>query len=247
MEVTSATVKSGLQLPSLPSEWVEKHIPVPPNDFMNCLAFNAEPTLLKDLNHHIRDDALVFEASTHSYYVNNQKTAGSVTGLVHDFAYDFDADNIASRMRSGNKWPRPGYLRIPFPVGTVEALKAYPSAVALVSALEAAEIDEEQICSVALSCSKADPVLNQIVDNLTLSHSEILEKWECNRIEAANRGTYMHLTFELYLNQFMVSHCTPELRTFLNFVATLSNLRAFRTEWMIYADAENLNCPKYFS
>ena len=50
----------------------------------------------------------------------------------------------------------------------------------------------------------------------------------------------MHLQFELYLNRSEVDECSAEMQLFLGFLKTLSGLTAYRTEWMIHADAERL-------
>ena len=55
------------------------------------------------------DGDLVFVAETHTYYLHNKALPLSVTGLVHLFVQDFDADKAISQMRRGRNWPRPQY------------------------------------------------------------------------------------------------------------------------------------------
>lgn len=45
---------------------------------------------------------------------------------------------------------------------------------------------------------------------------------------------------EAYLNRCPIDPDTPEFRLFKQFLSGLGGLTAYRTEWMIYADAENL-------
>ena len=69
---------------------------------------------------------------------------------------------------------------------------------------------------------------------------EIKDMWEANRKEAANRGTWMHLQFELWLNCAEVPEDTAEMRMFLKVMRSLKGMSAFRTEWAIYGDEERL-------
>ena len=71
-----------------------------------------------------------------------------------------------------------------------------------------------------------------------LSASEIKEKWERNRLESANRGTWMHWQFELHLNRCPVELDGPEMNMFIKFLRSLGGFTAFRTEWEIFGEAE---------
>ena len=70
--------------------------------------------------------------------------------------------------------------------------------------------------------------------------SAIKAKWDASRQQAANLGTWMHLQFELCLNRSEVDECSAEMQLFLRYFKTLDGLPAYRTEWMIYADAERI-------
>ena len=49
-------------------------------------------------------------------------------------------------------------------------------------------------------------------------------------------GTWMHWTFEAWLNRIPVPEESAEMRMFLQFIRSLDGLTAFRTEWMIYSE-----------
>ena len=59
----------------------------------------------------MRDQRVQFVPESHTYYIDGRSTTGSVTGLVHTFTHEFDADDIIAKMRNGWRWPRAGYLR----------------------------------------------------------------------------------------------------------------------------------------
>ncbi len=69
---------------------------------------------------------------------------GSVTGLVHSFAQEFDAVQVISSMMNGNRWPRPGYIKSTVSNDTLSTLKQWPAA--LIEALTTVNRDEELIC-----------------------------------------------------------------------------------------------------
>ena len=56
---------------------------------------------MRDLYGHARDSRLHFVSNTHTYYVDGVETLGSVTGLVHAFAGDFDAARVSAAMIEG--------------------------------------------------------------------------------------------------------------------------------------------------
>ena len=71
---------------------------------------------------------------------------------------------------------------------------------------------------------------------------EIKEVWEKNRDEAAHAGTDMHFDIECYYNDLPVNNESIEYQYFKNFEAARTdpdkgfgkNLKAYRTEWMVY-------------
>ncbi|CAE8616915.1 unnamed protein product [Polarella glacialis] len=178
----------GLILPPLVAGDKSQTIPEPPVDFVHGIIPAVEGSLLKNMHLHIRDNALTFEPVAHKYFINGVPTIGSVTGLLHDFVNEFNADTAIQMMRRSRNWPRAEYLQ----------------------------------------------------DGLPMTDEQIKSKWEHNRVDAANQGTYMHLTFELYLNRWTISNYSVEMNIFLKYLSTLDGLTAYRTEWMIYGEDLNL-------
>ncbi|CAE7871442.1 unnamed protein product [Symbiodinium microadriaticum] len=85
-------------------------------------------------------------------------------------------------------------------------------------------------------------MLEQLATELTLTDTEILQQWEYNRRVAAAAGTWMHAKCECLLNGGQVPSDSPEVCMFFKF---LQDFHAegwifMRTEWTIYADAEDL-------
>ena len=78
------------------------------------------------------------------------------------------------------------------------------------------------------------------MSTLSLTPSQIKQKWDDNRDTAAREGTWMHFTFECWLNRTIVEEDTKEMQLFRQYMGTLSGLTAHRTEWTIYADDECL-------
>ena len=185
----------GITLPSVPPALLQQHCredtaPAKPLDFGSGFSLPGHSVrLLEVINGHERDTRIQFFADGHIYYIDGKRSLGSVTGLVHEFSYEFCADRVIQKMMSGFWWPRPEY--------THESGQPF-------------------------------------------TKDEIKSKWERNRIESANRGTWMHFTFELWLNRCPVDLDAPEMQLFLNFVDSLTGLRAYRTEWEIFGDDERL-------
>jgi hypothetical protein len=198
-----------------------------------------KPTRLQFLNLHSRDHRVVFTASGHVYTIDGQRTLGSVTGLVHAFAAQFDEDAIISQMMCGNKWPRPGYLRQHPASDSLAALRNVPNGVVWLSLLLADPRDEDAIASHARLLLATVPGLTTAVLSLALDEDEIKQKWEINRVQAASRGTWMHYTFELFLNGYPM-YRTPEAQLFWRFLSTLHGLSSYRTEWEIFGEEERL-------
>ncbi len=81
---------SGLLLPSVPVGFVLASFPDG-----QCLPDSAaQPvpaaTLLQTMHPHPRDEHLTFVEDTHTYYIHGARSAGSVTGLIHQFVHEFE-------------------------------------------------------------------------------------------------------------------------------------------------------------
>ena len=70
--------------------------------------------------------------------------------------------------------------------------------------------------------------------------AEIKAKWRANAAEASARGTWLHHQVEVLLNGGSVEGKPPELDLFAAFLKTCPKLMAFRTEWCIYSDDDDV-------
>jgi hypothetical protein len=230
----------GLQLPHASRTFTVPAIPEPPNNFLLDCMPEVSSSVLKDLHSHSRDASLVFVADTHTYRINGECTRGSVTGLVKEFANQFDADVIIPSMMNGSRWPRPGYLQLPPPSGIVQQLSVLSQAQDLVYLISCSPCNETAICDEAIRLFSESPHLRALVCALAMTSEQIKLNWEHNRVEAGNRGTFMHLTFELFLNCSPISFYSIELELFIRYLLTLPTMSAYRTEWCIWASHERL-------
>ena len=87
-----------------------------------------------------------------------------------------------------------------------------------------------------------------IVNNILRSHrmkdptykyygktkEDILKMWDDNRDQAARAGTKMHNDIEYYYNKEPVNNESEEFSYFQNFLKDFSDLKPYRTEWMIF-------------
>ena len=237
----AAPAGGGLVLPEPPPGWAPCEEPATPTDYGPAFSLpEHQHRLLQQVNPHPRDERIVFYPGPHEYRVDGVPTSGSVTGLVHAFAEEFNEKSVIARMMAGRNWPRAGYLRSPPPEAALRELEPHPEAEALLAALRGRPVQEEAAAALAQALKKARPALAVAVHQLGLSAEEIKKKWEDNRVESANRGTWMHLTFELWLNRDPVPMAGPEMALFQKFVRGLSGMTAYRTEWEVYGEEENL-------
>ena len=231
--------QEGLRRPLPPPGWEPCEEPATPTDFGSSFeAPEHKDRLLQVLHPHPLDQRIVFYPGPHEYRVDGLKTTGSVTGLVHSFVEEFDGDGAIAKMAVSRNWPRPGYLRRPPPPEAVAALEELDPA--LGAALREPEMDEHLVSGLAQELKQRQRSALPLLAKLALSPDEIRQKWKANAEDASNRGTWMHLTFELWLNRDPVPMGGPEMALFQKFVRTLDGLTAYRTEWEIWGLEENL-------
>ncbi len=163
---------TALALPFPPLGWSAAQVTGEPKDLAEIIHGLPEMTLLRTCHPHPRGDHLTFVASSHSYYVDGVKTAGSVTGLIHAFCHEFNSHEIIRKMRTGMNWPRPGYFRsVPM---MLDLMKSIAETEDLREVLERDTLDEEVFCDVVkewifiVSAASVD-----IVDVVSLSDDEI--------------------------------------------------------------------------
>jgi len=84
----------------------------------------------------------------------------------------------------------------------------------LVSLLEANPRNEVAICECVRQLSFSSALHRGYLQRLACSPSEILLKWDLNRELAAREGTWMHFTFEAFLNRAAIDESAPEFHLF---------------------------------
>lgn len=94
----------GLHIPPAPRGFNPPAPPPRPQNFLQWHAPDIAVTLLQDVNPHPRDDRVRFDAGPHMYFVDGVPTMGSVTGLLHRFAEDFDAPTVIQGMMNSWNW-----------------------------------------------------------------------------------------------------------------------------------------------
>lgn len=74
-----------------------------------------------------------------------------------------------------------------------------------------------------------------------MTREEIKAMWEKKRNESAGAGTNMHYDIECYYNEMEVNNDSIEFSYFKKFVADFPELKAYRTEWMVYYEEFKLS------
>ena len=188
---------------------------------------------------------------------------------MHIFAEEFVPEAVVAGMRQGRNWPRPGYVtlsprkrrKIAGELASALGSQGRRDEAAACEAAGAASPPEiaargEPPRSDALvaivrmlrpTCEHApSPVgrgIKRAVDALADEDEAILAKWERNKNEAANRGTWMHLQCELWLNRDGADLSSPEMRLFLRYARERlapNHVVAYRTEWEVFGEGLDL-------
>lgn len=73
-----------------------------------------------------------------------------------------------------------------------------------------------------------------------MSQDDILDKWEKNKNEACDAGTFLHESIELFYNDCDFQNTTEEFKYFENFRNDHMNLKAYRTEWEIFYEEKSI-------
>lgn len=170
------------------ASWKLPVVPAAPQDWLAPLVSLPEVTWLSTLNEHPRDYRLQFFADEHMYLLDGMPTCGSVTGLVHSFCEEFDADLVIERMINGRKWPRAGYIRKDVPSDLFARLPSTGVADAFKRILECVDRSDSEVADVARAFASTSAEAKSLVGEMCLSKEEIKRKWDDNRIIAANQG-----------------------------------------------------------
>ncbi|CAE7296275.1 unnamed protein product, partial [Symbiodinium sp. CCMP2456] len=186
------------------------------------LAGVAVLDILAVLHPHPRDGYLHFRDADHSYKWQNKGSAG------HEW---------------WSQLARLDYVAVHKIPELRRALGSDgPPEAALQHLLTSLVVDLEAVCCRLRDLIWTHPGYGHLASIVSLTDAEILDKWERNRRTAAAEGTWMHAMCECLLNGGSVPMASAEICMFMKF---LKNLQAegwiiHRTEWAIYAEAEDL-------
>ncbi|CAK0908780.1 unnamed protein product, partial [Prorocentrum cordatum] len=92
---------------------------------------------------------------------------------------------------------------------------------------------DAEICTEVKATARAAPRMADLMESLSLSDQEIVEKWRLSKEEAARRGTCAHCAVEAHLNRVLVPHGAAEFQLFSKFLGALRGLAAskFTNPW----------------
>ena len=74
-----------------------------------------------------------------------------------------------------------------------------------------------------------------------MTREQIKQMWDNNTLEASSSGTKMHYDIECFYNEVDVVNDSVEYAFFQKFVKDYPELKAYRTEWMIYDEELKLS------
>jgi ATP-dependent exoDNAse (exonuclease V) beta subunit len=74
-----------------------------------------------------------------------------------------------------------------------------------------------------------------------MTKEQIKKMWDDKRIASSTAGTKMHYDIECFYNEMKVKNKSIEYKYFKNFVKDFPELKAFRTEWMVYYEELKLS------
>jgi CRISPR/Cas system-associated exonuclease Cas4 (RecB family) len=74
-----------------------------------------------------------------------------------------------------------------------------------------------------------------------MTREQIKAMWDEKRIKSSSLGTKTHYDIECYYNGLEVQNDTLEFKYFLQFVKDFPDLKAYRTEWMVYYEELKLS------
>ena len=211
--------------------------PEPPSYMEDYVLPAHREKKLQQLFKHERDEHIKFYEKPHIYTIHGRFIDASVSGLIKDYAEDFDKDECIKKMMNSKSqvWPRKKYSLGVEPIYTVPAQGNVMC------------VNDKEMTIFAGSVEEADPTLwdfakyNFYTYERGMTAGEIKEMWDSP--EARNRGTEAHYMMELWMNSDPCRVDQPEVQVGLKFVESqlvANQIRAYRTEWEIYGEEENL-------
>lgn len=211
--------------------------------------------LLEATNPHERDNDIYFFEEPHIYTIFGKPTQLSVSGIAHDYQSHFEPRLAIQMMKKSRKqsWPRLDYVKTAEKITNIDDFTG--------NCLIYDTVTDETVASLVTQGDDGESgiVVYEILNALrvkepeneeawytfdrALTDVEIIEKWEKNGEDARNRGTEAHLQMELWLNSEPVRLDDGEVIVGLNFIQKCLapiGAKAYRTEWTIYGEEENV-------
>ncbi|CAE7239314.1 SWA2, partial [Symbiodinium sp. KB8] len=193
---------------------------------------------LANINPHETDTRLRFQTEGHAYYFDGEKTDTR-----------FDAWQAVQNMKAGKDWPRLEYAASNIQVNVILLkLVDAPGSVRdrLTEVLQHEPLDMESLCAELIRFREELSNWDNIVQEIMLHDSEIVDLWKTKSFHACNAGTWMHSMLEHMMNgsDILPGTMTQNLNLAVDFLRDLHDempgLVAYRSEWTIYATRENL-------
>ena len=194
-----------------------------------------------------RDRQIEFFELPHVYTVKGKAYDSSITSLVKAHCSEFNADEIISKMMNSRRqaWPRLKYAVDARKYEGMDETEATTLCVLLVNG-EGDTVFAGRAGSVAQARQQSrSPAASTCVAYLCergMTKEEILQSWDDNRIDASNRGTWIHFCLECFMNSIPHHPCS-EMEHGLKFIAHVlapMGVKAYRTEWEVFGEQEGI-------
>lgn len=199
-----------------------------------------------------RDARIRFYELPHVYTIDGRAYDCSVTSLIKGHCEEFDARLCIQRMKASKKtaWPRLEYAVGAREVAEAEAVAATtctltPPLVVVTDAVTGTTLHSACVPlteGVLRALRTGARTLAFHVAERACTDAEIVQKWEVNKVDAANRGTWVHWQLELWSNS-LPCHVDAEVRLGLRFVADVlkpMGVRCYATEKEIFGECEEV-------
>ena len=221
------------------------------------LPIHGQNLILQIRNKHERDDHIVFHEEPHIYAIDGLPAGTSVSSLAHEYEEPFDSILGIRAMQKSQKesWPRLSYVHGAKKV-TLEELDVKKGCL-LYNTTDKITIasmnpDNTRTCTPLHIYNLLKSTCKKLVNEISIeiynfeqgmTDDDIKRKWEAHGMDARNRGTEAHLQMELWFNSIPCRYDDPEVEVGIRFIHKCLlpiQAKAFRTEWEIFAEEEDV-------
>lgn len=198
-----------------------------------------------------RDERICFYEAPHVYLIDGKAYDCSVTTLVKAHVEEFDAALCIQRMRTSRReaWPR---LKYAFEPVRLDSLADAPPeqlvlAVTRDTQVTVCAVPSDDPCAadkLAAKCRRyeAGAGVDLYATPRAMTDDEIVATWDEAKVEASNRGTWIHWQLELWSNS-LPCHVDAELLHGLRFVGDVlrpMGVRCWATEMEVFGEVEQI-------